>query len=149
MTWKLRDDLRREERCFVMTDVAGKTLGYFQEFADKSAGYWFEPMQQATPVRSVFDAKEKLVERYYDRFLPLKVFSVEPDGETHLSETFAGSMAYDEATMFANTVLGAAREHGKLTFGKPEFGVNVEREVARVRIVGNDSTIIDELSRES
>jgi len=60
--WAQRTDVGPSERCEVGTDDQGRVLGYVQEFRDGSACYWFEPMQQAAPARSLDEAKRKVLD---------------------------------------------------------------------------------------
>jgi hypothetical protein len=142
MPWKLRDDVRQDERCFVLTDAVGETLGYFQHFPDDSVGYWFERAAQARPARSPEDARDRLVER----FLPLRIAMIEPDGTSHeYSEPFASSTAYAEVCDFTGKILEAARLNGgELSQGMACFGVDSRRQVASVRIIGTCGTILDD-----
>ena len=69
-----RADVRPEELCFAVSSLemtispepervgtAGGVLGFFQLYADGTAGWWLEPMQRATPARDYADAMRAIM----------------------------------------------------------------------------------------
>jgi len=136
MPWKPREDVAESEGCFVMADAEGRPLGYFQELPDGSAGYWLEPKQPVRQARS----PEEAMDRILARFFPLRVISIDEQGQRHENETFRWSAAYTDSRFFATSVLHVARRSG----GELDVPVGPRRRIRSVQVVGNDGTVIDD-----
>jgi hypothetical protein len=56
-SWHTRDDVGGDTTCLTGLDAAGNPLIYVQVFPDSSAAYWFHPMEQAKPTKSLVDVR--------------------------------------------------------------------------------------------
>jgi hypothetical protein len=57
----LREDIDPSQRCYVAKNNEGAIVGYLQEFANGSAAYWREPLEQAEPATSLEEAVRRLL----------------------------------------------------------------------------------------
>jgi hypothetical protein len=150
MTWTARTDVGPNERCFVGThadaDLNRKTFGYVQEYANGTAAYWRQPMDQAKAAPSL-DAAKKLAAQWA---FPLAVVCIDDQGHEELSGRYHEGekedpqyKAMEEAVSLASAVLQNIRQHdGFGSFGNPALAINMKLKISNVRIYANDRTVL-------